>query len=320
MPAVNTVLCAMILLTGIGLSLTPLFTQNSNIIALVLIADLLTIRLSNMHWHLIHEAVHRLLYESPRLNELLGQTLSALFWTSFTAVRFGHLLHHRTNRTEDTTEVYRDRPHTLSYYCEILGGFYFAAELIAPFACWLPKQWAVRKLNHLRQQMPHKRNTIDALIKLWKSQQKRRKIKHESAALAIILISTVLIYRDHALLFSSYFMLRALLVSYYNNMPHYRNCIDIDPYAADNAYLPCYLSWVFLNFNYHHIHHLYPQKKWWQLPKEFEQTKAKYHCHMLQDYFKQLCGPVARHTLLLQQQNAFTKSGPSKTHAPQHSQ
>ena len=54
----------------------------------------------------------------------MGQLLSALFFTGFTIIRFGHLVHHKTNRYEDLTEVYdTGAAPNLAYYGEILGTY-----------------------------------------------------------------------------------------------------------------------------------------------------------------------------------------------------
>ena len=63
----------------------------------------------------------------------MGQILSVLFFTGFTIIRFGHLVHHKTNRYEDLTEVYDTGTATnLAYHAEILGGFILWLNLSLP--------------------------------------------------------------------------------------------------------------------------------------------------------------------------------------------
>ena len=84
----------------------PWLIHSTIALSLVLLIDILCIRVTNFHWHLTHEAVHGLLAEPRWLNECLGFVLGALFLSSFSLSRYGHLNHHRNNRYADTQEVY----------------------------------------------------------------------------------------------------------------------------------------------------------------------------------------------------------------------
>ncbi len=125
----NLVLTFLVLLMNLCVLLAPVISHERWVIISILTLDVVLLRITNVHWHLIHEAAHRILFSQSRLNEHAGYWLSVFFFSSFNALRFGHLLHHRTNRHEDLTEVYfGKRPPRLRYYAEILGGFFLIAE------------------------------------------------------------------------------------------------------------------------------------------------------------------------------------------------
>lgn len=294
----NSLLVTLVIVSTVTATLLPL-TIHFTLTTTLLIIDLLTIRLLNLHWHLLHDAVHRTLFETAWVNEWVGQILSVLFFSSFTALRFGHLLHHRINRFEDTSEVYfDDKPPRLAYYIEILGGFYLVAEFLAPLLSLIPQSIAAKVVKYFQQQLTHKPETLAALRRLVES-ARYRQLRWEALAQLAFFSLAVGLYWHHLGLFFAYFFLRALLVSYYNNMPHYGNSVKVDRNAADNAYLPTGLARLFLNFNYHRTHHCHPNIPWYGLPAQFAKDKDNYQANFLRSYFAQLKGPIASQQLPL---------------------
>ena len=138
----NLVLVSLVVLINIFSWLVAPFCLSPVGVALFLLFDCIVLRLTNLHWHLIHEAVHGILAKPRWLNELLGNLLSFVFNSSFAALRQGHLTHHRLNRTADVAEVYFDQrqPGRLAYYADILGGFFLVYCFLFPMLAWLPKQ------------------------------------------------------------------------------------------------------------------------------------------------------------------------------------
>ena len=262
-----------------------------------LLFDLIAIRLTNIHWHLIHEAAHGVLAQPRWLNELLGNVMSILFNSSFAALRQGHLMHHRVNRIADVTDVYfeKGKPHTLAYYIDILGGFFLVFCFIFPLTSLFGKKNVLRIVA-----MMEKKNQNHPSIGLY--QKTREIIVHSNVvrdtrsqiiwALLFMGIS-LFVYLSHGLglIWLGYFLVRAVFISYLNNMPHYRNSLN-DNMASDTAYLPKVLARCYLNFNYHKTHHLHPRAPWYVLPKLFQEANGEYDCHYIKAYLHQLRGPV----------------------------
>lgn len=124
---INALLCILTLIINFAaLIFTPLLTQNSGVLIGVCLLDILVLRVTNLHWHLLHEAAHGMLFSNKRCNEWMGTTLGLLLLSAFSLLRFGHLNHHRTNRYGDTTEVYFQKLHPgkITYYTDLLGGFF----------------------------------------------------------------------------------------------------------------------------------------------------------------------------------------------------
>lgn len=292
LPAINITLCIFILAMNMLALLAPTITETHGI-WLILAFDILLLRLTNLQWHLIHEAAHRVLLPSPFWNETIGRILSLFFFSSFTVLRFGHLVHHQTNRFEDLTEVYDKRPHTLMYYADILGGFYYVTEFLAPMVSLLPHRVRTWVFQYTSRQMSAKEKTVRALIRLHENTKKILTIRLECLAYLALLAFALNIYQNHLALFVAYFALRATLVAYYNNMPHYGNSVNVDTNAADNSYLPKWLSLLYLNFNYHRVHHQNPLAPWIALPDLFKQKHEPFDKSLLKSFFRQLAGPIA---------------------------
>ena len=289
----NLILTLSVVVINLVVIFAPLVTYERWILVSILAIDVVLIRIPNLHWHLIHEAAHRILFTHSKLNERAGQGLSLLFFSAFNTLRFGHLLHHRTNRDEDVTEVYFEgRPPFLRYYCEIFGGFYLVTSLLLPFLSCVPIRFIRLGLALLKDKRYLQGKTYSSVVMLLSNPQKVFTLQIETLWLCLILITVSWSWAWQWDLFLVYFALRALLVSYYNNMSHYGNAVREDIYSANNAYLPKPFSTFYLNFNYHRVHHQQPLVPWWYLPTAFRQDNQTYDCNFFTSYMAQLKGPI----------------------------
>ena len=274
----------------------PWLTHSVLIISAVLLLDIIAIRVTNLHWHLTHEAVHGMLTNNRRLNERFGALLGALFFSSFSIARYGHLTHHRNNRYADTQEIYykKDKPNTLYYYFEILGGFFVLYEFLLIPLAWGPKavvqKIIQKKINDRAGQNDQPMYTD--LKKIVDNPHATKLVKKESLLLLLVLVLSLYSYGAHLIIFLIYFLIRAFFVSYLNNMPHYKNSIHTDINASDTAYLPKLLTRCYLNFNYHKTHHQFPSTPWTHLPRLFKETNGEFNCNYFKVYLDQLKGPV----------------------------
>ncbi|HEU5398069.1 MAG TPA: fatty acid desaturase, partial [Gammaproteobacteria bacterium] len=139
--ALNALLAALCACVGIwSLWLLPLTLSRHPLAALSLVAVAF---FTTTWWSVIHEAIHGLLFPKRTVNDAAGRVLAALFGLPFQPVAFGHLFHHRRNRSRlDRAEVYpgdgsRLRA-TLGYFARLLGGLYLAESALA-LLVWLSR-------------------------------------------------------------------------------------------------------------------------------------------------------------------------------------
>jgi fatty acid desaturase len=97
---------------------------------------------NNTLFALLHESVHGLFHEDPRLNDAAGTLAAAWFPTSFSVQRAFHLTHHANNRSQSEQFDYL-RPGDVRWlkyaqWYAILTGFYWA---FPPLFCLVHALW-----------------------------------------------------------------------------------------------------------------------------------------------------------------------------------
>ena len=85
---------------------------------------------------------------------------------------------------------------------------------------------------------------------------------------------------------------RALLISFLDNVYHYRTPIN-QLFYASNLWLPKFAARCLLNFNLHGIHHQNPAIPWTGLPALFHGTNSAYQGDYFSAALGQLRGPIA---------------------------
>jgi fatty acid desaturase len=85
---------------------------------------------------------------------------------------------------------------------------------------------------------------------------------------------------------------RGLLISFLDNVYHYRTPVN-DILYASNLRLPKLMAGVLLNFNFHGIHHRNPAIPWSRLPLIFRQQAQSFQGNYFAAAAQQLSGPVA---------------------------
>lgn len=303
----NFSIFVLVVLVNLTVLLIPLVTQNHAAIYSVLLLDILLLRLTNMHWHIIHEGIHNILHSNPQKNDLMGRILAILLFTSFNMVRFGHLFHHRVNRQTDEIDVCPSEKSkswqgSLNYYFTILGGHYLIYIFAMTFMFFLPR----KKILHIGSTVFGNQFKHDAKLQQFCSNHLKNhiegrrlsRLRMDFLVSLSLLGAMVIIYHDFIMVLLSYFFIKAMLFSYFDNMPHYATEIYGDINAARNSYLPKPLAVLFMNFNYHKLHHELPVVSWYDLPQRFQQSNADYDDHLIRDFFDQFKGRILRTELL----------------------
>jgi len=248
--------------------------------------------LSNPFWSLIHESIHDMFHPASRINLAAGRALSVLFGSSFRVLRISHLMHHKFNRTPmEGTEFYdpakRSRVEaSLGYYFQILGGLYFF-EVVGALPFFLPRgllRKAVRRFLG--------GNTLGGILfKSLMGDEAIREMRADGAAILALLGLSAFCYGAHWQLLLGALLVRAFLISFLDNVYHYRTPVD-GIFYANNLWLPQPVSACLLYFNIHGIHHRYPTLPWIKLPEKLAEESGRFAGNYFAAAVRQLQGPV----------------------------
>lgn len=227
---------------------------------------------SNTYWALMHEGIHYSLFPNKKVNDYLSRAMGIVFGCAFNVVRAGHLLHHRMNRTHhDRTEVFEPEKQKwlnkcLYYYWFITGGLY-QIEVLICFLSFVPKALLLNKLKNAA----HAKSDPES-IDYFHKQLERPNILNQ---IRIDTVLTIALYSISFILYGKlwwvlivFLLVRGFLISMADNLPHYNTPIN-DRRFAYNLRASNWLRMLLLNFNYHRVHHHYPNVPWHQLPEVY---------------------------------------------------
>ena len=206
-------------------------------------------------------------------------------------------MHHRTNRVADVPDLYfkENKPNRLSYYFDILGGFYWLYCFSLCFLSFLPQKNLHRVIKYIIKNNKNRRKELLYVQaeNLFNNKAIVIKARWDTLFLLVFFIFSFVCFSVNSLL--TYWIIlqvtRALFFSYLNNMPHYGNPLD-QLNASDSSWLPKSLACLYLNFNYHKIHHEKPTIPWHHLPSVFKENNGSYDKNYIKEYFAQLKGPI----------------------------
>jgi fatty acid desaturase len=249
--------------------------------------------LNNSYWSLLHEAIHDLFYFDSRVNMIFGRGLSVMFGSPFRILRLSHLLHHKLNRTpKEGTEFYdrgKSSPFKAAagYYFQIFGGLYLV-ELLSPLPFLLPCAW----LRRLVARWVKPDTVSGILMQSWTRDEAIREIRIDGLLIFTGFATALYLYGAYWPLLVAILAARSLLISFLDNVYHYRTPVS-DVFYAKNLWLPRWLATLLLNFNLHGIHHRHPTVPWRGLPLLFRDQAEIYQGNYFVAAADQLRGPVA---------------------------
>jgi fatty acid desaturase len=248
--------------------------------------------LTNPFWSLIHEAIHDLLHPNRRLNGMIGRLLSVMFGSPFRILRSSHLLHHKLNRAPIEGTEYYERGNTpvvfaaLGYYWQIFGGLYLV-ELLSPLLFFLPRSWLETLKGGVRAE-----SVSGILLRNWSQDRAAKEIRVDGTLVILWFALGFFCYGRNWLLLLLALAARGFLISFLDNVYHYRTPVN-DVLYASNLWLPKLLAKPLLNFNLHGIHHRHPSLPWKQLPAAFQEQAQIYQANYFVAAARQLAGPTA---------------------------
>ncbi|HEY2920553.1 MAG TPA: fatty acid desaturase, partial [Candidatus Binatia bacterium] len=225
--------------------------------------------LNNPLWALIHECIHDAFYPSARVNKAAGRWLSILFGSPFEILRLTHLSHHKFNRSplEKGTEMYEPNDTSrfvaaCKYYMYILCGVYLLEVCSA---------WIFLAPNTICQKFGQRLAASGDRQERWLAKKfldakRLREIRIDGLAILLLYGASVYCYGAHHWKpLASIIAVRALLISLLDNIYHYGTPLKVT-ISGHNLWLPRFLAAGLLYFNYHRIHHAYPNVPWTGLP------------------------------------------------------
>jgi fatty acid desaturase len=253
--------------------------------------------LNNPFWSLIHEAIHDLFHPRRRTNIVFGRALSVMFGSPFRILRLSHLLHHKLNRTPmEGTELFERGKSSVvlaacGYYFQILGGLYLV-ELLSPLLFYLP-----RRLLHRFTRRFVKRNSVSGiLMQNWSQDEALKEIRLDGLIILGWLGLSLYCYGIHWPLLVLVLIVRAFLISFLDNVYHYKTPVN-DIFYANNLRLPPAAAAILLYFNFHGVHHQNPAIPWIHLPTVFRERSEIFDGNYFAAAARQLYGPVAMQDL-----------------------
>lgn len=254
--------------------------------------------IANGYWATLHEAIHGQLITGAEANRRAGRVLAILWGSSFRLLRFGHLMHHRFNRHK------LDRPDSydpavtgaglarLRFFGEIFCGLY-VIEVLTPILYLLPRVLVGRIVRDLYSGSETPMPRLRALAEQALAGPKGITEIRQDALLSTLLIALAIVaWGSYWPAFVAFLLGRGLLVSFLDNVYHFRTPLDQVDYAY-NLSLPRPLQLLFLNMNLHRVHHRRMHLRWWQLPRQFTSEREQFDGSVLRGALRQLKGPAS---------------------------
>lgn len=316
--AVNRTLIALIITLNVlqffvvPLVLLPLSPDLGWILAVCVLA-------TPTHWSVIHEAVHGHLLSDRRSNERWARVLSVLFGSPFQLLRFGHLMHHRFNRTaiqrsDVSNEFGQIGLSEKAWYFFMMTIGLYLFELAAAFFALLPDS-LYRKLVRavFGKQAPDGRTMKHLAEKQLGAAPGRNRMRLDGFLICLLFAVSFLLYDLYWWMLAAALLMRGIIISLLDNVYHYGNKLD-DTKAGYNLNLPIMLEKAFLYFNLHEVHHTYPNKPWSELPALFDAGSAVYHHSFAHAMIRQFSGLIPEPIAARGDRDLRSGSGTRKKH------
>ena len=248
-------------------------------------------------WALTHESVHGVLHPDKRVNNGMGRFLGWQFGAPFRVLRLGHLIHHKVNRTAmDRSEAWQpDKESWLArageYYFFLTIGL-FLSEISALVLCWVPKNRLERVVRFLfRPRGEGAPDVRDWAVKQLVSEGRFWELRLDTTMIFILYGTGFWLYGEMWFLLLAVIAGRGFMISFLDNVYHYGTPLDNVRYSYNLA-LPGPLSGLILHFNYHRVHHRFPNVPWRALPAVHAEKDGGFEQGFATAAMRQLKGPI----------------------------
>lgn len=252
--------------------------------------------LSNPMWFLTHEAFHRNLHPDGKTNDRLGKVLAVFFGAPYEVVRFGHLMHHRFNGSLfDRPDLYdpatTSRPRAwASYLFSTFGGLYLQ-ELLCFYPFFLGKKTLAGLLKMLfDREDPVEGKLVEQAERVFLDDATIASVRLQAAAFTVLMLVSLILYGGWWFLVPLMLAARGVLVSFFNNLPHYAAAQAADGKSL-NLSMPRLAHLFYLDFYHHRVHHAAPTLPWTQLREGFAERGETYDMPFVRAALAQFEGP-----------------------------
>lgn len=244
--------------------------------------------LGNSIYAVIHEAEHGLLHPNRRINDWLGAGLALLFPAPYHLIRQGHLGHHRRNRTDDEAfDCYfdEDRPwlKRLIFYGIITGCYWILVACSNVLVLAVPFLFTERWFGFDRPSAAFMEALDPRLF---------RRIQLEAAAAIGLHMFIIWFFGVSPLVYAAVYFGFGFSWSAMQYVHHYGTPRDVVD-GARNLRCPAWIDAVWLNHNWHLVHHQKPHVPWPYLPALGAQARGPRES-LVWHYLRMWRGP--RHT------------------------
>ncbi|MBM9577000.1 fatty acid desaturase [Leptospira sp. 201903070] len=246
--------------------------------------------LSYTLWVLIHECVHGNFSNSRNENHRIGRVLCILFGTPYQLAKTAHLMHHKYNRQEGERIEFIEQNGTpfflqkFLYYLKLLQGTFFL-EVAGGFLLSLPLSFSIPFAEKYFSRLPVQK----AFFKQVQKPEIVRELRIDSFCILFLFSTAFFFSNSFFWVLGAALILRGFIVSILDHSYHYGKEID-DPNSSFNLSVPPTLSFLFLNFNYHRVHHFFPGCPWDRLPDQFAKSEDRMDLSLVRQALNQFHG------------------------------
>lgn len=246
---------------------------------------------NNTNFSLLHEAVHGILNSNRRRNEALGVFAGAFFPTSFTLQQYFHLGHHCRNRTDaEMFDLYYASDNLwikrFVIYAMPAGIYWFSAASANILFLFLPSLLSWR---WLRESALMKHSGFDSMLSgIPDTARMLRKIRLQIVIILLIQAALILGLQIHPVAWLACYWVFGMIWGSLQYTDHAFSPRDVR-YGAWNLKVDPVTRWIFLNYHYHLVHHIYPCLPWIYLPRFV--TASEERPSAWGNFWKLMCGP-----------------------------
>ncbi len=236
-------------------------------------------------YSLFHEGMHNVLHSEKKYNDLLSLFLSFLFFTPLHFIRFTHNGHHKRNRSDyEMFDLYygkHDRLWRTAWYYLIITIYWISLPLSTIFLAIMP--------TALKRKLLFKSMTIKGMIE--NVDNKFFPMMRFQAWLILIFQASLLYFINFNFeVYLTLYLIHCFCWSSQNYVNHAFSKRDVH-LGAHNYKLPKLIQMLYLNFNFHGVHHQYPTIPWNCLTKLESKLPQKRKSYLLA-WARMFKGPI----------------------------